>query len=217
MAAVPLKPEYRPTLAELLSPRWRRASRAAQLLIMAGVALLSVALVALVLTLLPAQISYGGPVPFSFSYRGLYRTTPDPAGLVNVVRRRPGGVLEDSFAVRPLLLPVYQGSLSGELPLFASSYIRALSATYTDFQLRGEGKAKVATGLVAYNVFYTALVQGRTMYGRDVLLLPEQPAARRGVDIVMLTSPSSSAQVTSPLLVATAGVLYEPLRTFRLG
>jgi hypothetical protein len=34
------------------------------------------------------------------------------------------------------------------------------------------------------------------------------------VVIVMLTTPTANAQVTSPLLVASAGVLYEPLRTF---
>ncbi len=52
------------------------------------------------------------------------------------------------------------------------------------------------------------------MYGRDVLLVPEQAGARRGVVISMLTSPSANAQVTSPLLVAGSGVLTEPLRTF---
>jgi hypothetical protein len=37
------------------------------------------------------------------------------------------------------------------------------------------------------------------------------------VDIVMLTSPSASAQVSSPLQVASAGVLLRPLKTFTLG
>ncbi len=216
MAAVPLKPEYRPTLAELLLPGWRRASGAVRVLVVAGVVGLALGLTALVLALLPARISQGGPVPFSFSYRGLYRTAPDPGGLVKVARRTPSGRLEDSFAVEPLQLPAYRGGLSGELPLLASGYIRALSLRYTGFQLRGEGKGKVGVGVVAYNIFYTAVVEGRAMYGRDFLLFPERPGARRGVDIVMLTSPHSNSQVTSPLLVATAGVLHEPLRTFSL-
>lgn len=66
----------------------------------------------------------------------------------------------------------------------------------------------------AYNIYFTAQVKGREMYGRDVLLVPERPGARQGVTIAMLTSPTANAQVTSPLLVATAGVLYQPLRTF---
>jgi hypothetical protein len=60
-------------------------------------------------------------------------------------------------------------------------------------------------------------VQGRTMWGRNVLLLPERPHARVGVTIVMLTSPRADAQVTTPLEVASAGVLLRPLKTLTLG
>jgi len=55
------------------------------------------------------------------------------------------------------------------------------------------------------------------MFGRDVLLVPQQPGAREGVEIVMLTSPKASPQVTSPLEVASAGVLLRPLKTFTFG
>jgi hypothetical protein len=37
------------------------------------------------------------------------------------------------------------------------------------------------------------------------------------VSIVMLTSPTANAQVTSPSEVASAGVLLRPLKTFTLG
>jgi hypothetical protein len=37
------------------------------------------------------------------------------------------------------------------------------------------------------------------------------------VIIVMLTSPTADAQVTSPSEVASAGVLLRPLKTFALG
>lgn len=214
MPAVALKPEYRPTLAQLLTPSWRRASRAVRLLVAALGAAFVVGLAALVLTLLPAHISYGGPVPFSFSYRGLYRVAPDPGGDVKVARRsNASGRLLDSFAVAPLRLPSYAGGLSGELPLYAVGYIRALAARYRGFQLQGEGKTRVNTA-PAYNIYYSVLLAGQRMYGRDVLLVPERPGARDGVAIAMLTSPQSNAQVTSPLLVATAGLLYKPLRTF---
>jgi hypothetical protein len=66
-------------------------------------------------------------------------------------------------------------------------------------------------------VIYSAEVEGQTMWGRDVLLLPERPGARQGVDIAMLTSPTANAQVTSPLEVASAGVLLRPLKTFSFG
>jgi hypothetical protein len=213
MAAVPIKPQYGPTLGRLLSPRWRAAGTLTRAVVLAACAGALALVVGAVLTLENAHYSHGGTLPFSFSYRSLYRVSPDPGGFVKVVRRHPDGSVEDSFAVEPLALPPYSGSLSGELPLYAAGYIASLRRRYFDFVLRGEGKTRVNT-VPAYNVLYTAEVRGQTMWGRDVLLLPETPGARRGVDIVMLTTPTSSAQVTSPLEVASAGVLLRPLKTF---
>jgi hypothetical protein len=216
VAEIPIKPQYGPTLGRLLQPRWRAASRPARAAAMIAAAGLLAGLIALALALLNAHFSHGGKVPFSFSYRGLYRTAPDRGGYVKVQRRDSRGRLEDSFAVEPLALPPYRGSLPGELPLYAAGYIQGLSRREEDFVLREEGKTKV-NKLPAYNVIYTTTVEGRTMWGRDVLLVPERPGAREGVDIVMLTSPTASAQVTSPLEVATAGVLERPLKTFAIG
>jgi hypothetical protein len=215
MAAVPIKPEYGPTLGRLLSPRWHAASRLTRGVVIAALAGLLVLVVAAFLTLENAKFSHGGKLPFSFSYRSLYRVAPSPGGFVKIQRRR-GGVLLDSYAVQPLLLPPYAGGLSAELPLYAEGYIGTLRRRYTDFVLRGEGKTRV-NAVPAYNVEYTALVEGRTMWGRDVLLLPQRPAAREGVEIVMLTSPTADAQVTTPLEVASDGVLLRPLKTFTFG
>jgi len=216
MAAVPLKPEYRPTLDQLLAPSWRRASRAVRLLVVAAGVALALGVAGLVLTLLPARFSHGGPVPFGFEYRGLYRTAPDPGGYVKVARHSSGEGLRDSFAVAPIELPPYRGYVSGELPLYATGYIRALARRYAGFELEGEGKTRVNTAPV-YNIYYSARVGGSTMYGRDVLLVPERPGERAGLAIEMLSAPHSNAQVTAPLLVASAGVLQEPLRTFSFG
>jgi hypothetical protein len=213
MASIPLKPEYGPTLGELLAPRWHAVSRLVQAIIVAaGVGLLALA-VGSALTLENARYAHGGPAPFSFSYRSLYRTTPARGEYVRV-QRLAGGRLEDSFAVGPLRLPRYTTSLSAELPLYAASYIEGLRHRYAGFVLRGEGKTRVNT-VPAYAVAYTAQIAGRTLYGRDILLLPEQPGARAGVHIVMLSAPRP--QLTSPLLVGTAGVLERPLETFTFG
>jgi hypothetical protein len=212
MATVPLKPEYGPTLGQLLSPRWRRFSQGVRWLVLGACVGLAAAVTALALTLLPPRISYGGPVPFDFTYRGLYRTAPDPGGYVKV-QRRSGGSLRYSFAVRPLRLPPYQGELSGELPLYAAGYAKTLAARYRGFELHGEGKTRVTT-LVTYSIFYTAEVQGKQMYGRDVLLLPARSGAREGVDIEMLAAPGADKQVTSPSLVGSEGVLFKALHSF---
>jgi hypothetical protein len=215
MVAVPMKPEYGPTLGRLLSPRWRAASRPARTAAIAATVGLLALLVGAALALENAGYSRGGKVPFSFAYRSLYRVAPDAGGYVKVQRRR-GGTLEDSYAVERLTLPPYSGQLSGELPIYASGYIRALAQRDIGFVLRGEGKTRV-NGVPAYQVLYTAIVEGRPMYGRDVLLLPERQGAREGVEIVMLTSPTANAHVDSPLEVAGTGVLLRPLKTFSFG
>jgi hypothetical protein len=216
MAAVPIKPEYGPTLGRLLSPTWRAASRPVRTLVIAALAGLLALIVGAVLTLENASFSHAGKVPFSFSYRSLYRVAPDLGGFVKVQRHRSGERLEDSFAVEPLTLPPYTGSLTGALPLYAAGYIRTLTQRYRGFVLRGEGKTRVNT-VPGYHVLYSAQIDGQTMWGRDVLLLPQRPGAREGVVIVMLTAPDANAQVSSPLEVASAGVLLRPLKTFTFG
>src|SRR5271170_2417663 len=212
MATIPLKPQYGPTLGTLLAPRWHAAPRAARGLVRAAGVGIVVLAVAVTLALWPATYSHGGAAPFHFSYRGLYRTTPEPGQYVRI-DRRANGRIDDSFAVSPLHLPPYAGGLSGELPLYASGYIGELGRKFSDFVLRGEGKTRVNT-VPAYNIFYTARIEGREMYGRDVLLLPERSGARDGVAIEMLTLPS--AAVSSPLEVATGGVLERPVETFTI-
>jgi hypothetical protein len=71
--------------------------------------------------------------------------------------------------------------------------------------------------LTGYQVLYTAQIQGREVFGRDVLLLPGRRGVREGVDIVMLTSATATMQITSPLEVAGTGVLLRPLKTFSFG
>jgi hypothetical protein len=216
MLAVPIKPEYGPTLGQLLSPRWRSASPLTRRVLTAtGIGLLALA-VGAALSLQNASFSHGGKVSFGFAYRGLWKVAPEPGGYVRIERRRAGGALEDSYAVRPLVLPPYAGEQSGELPVYASGYIRELAGRDPGFVLRGEGKTRV-NAVPAYQVLYTALVGGRPMYGRDVLLLPERRGVREGVEIVMLTSPTANAQVDSPLEVAGTGVLLRPLKTFSFG
>ncbi|HEY2216201.1 MAG TPA: hypothetical protein VGH21_01815 [Solirubrobacteraceae bacterium] len=216
MAVVPVKPAYGPTLGRLLSPRWRAASSPVRIVVWACLAGLIVLAIGAFLTLENAHYSHGGAVPFSFSYRSLYRTTPEPGEYVRLERHAADGRLLDSYAVRPLTLPSYAGGQSGELPLYAAGYIARLRARDRDFVLRGDGKTRV-NNVPSYQVLYTTVVHGETMYGRDILLLPQKPQARRGVNIVLLTSPTADRQVTSPLEVASDGVLLRPVKTFTLG
>jgi hypothetical protein len=214
MVALPMRPEYGPTLGRLLEPRWSAASRLARLAVLgAGVGLVAL-LLAAGLTLENAHYSHGGPVPFSFSYRDLYRVAPERGGYVRVQSHWRNGELKYSYAVDPLRLPPYSGALTAEMPLFATGYVQALSRRYSDFALSGEGKSKINNTLTGYQVAYWADIDGEQMYGRDVLMVPEGDGVREGVVIRMLTAKNASAQVTSPLEVAQTGVLLRPLKTF---
>jgi hypothetical protein len=212
MTSIPLKSQYGPTLGRLLEPRWRAFAPAVRAVVIAsGVALLALA-VGAALTLLDASYSHGGKAPFSFKYKNLYRTTPDPGGYVKMVRTS-GGRLLDSFAVTRIVLAPYTGSATGELPLFAAAYTRTLSKRFPDFELKGEGKTRITSTLAGYDVRYSALVDGHIMYGRDVMLLPTGHHVREGVVLEMLTA--EHASVARP--VANSGVLEKPLKTFTFG
>jgi hypothetical protein len=216
MSAIPMRPEYGPTLGRMLAPRWRATSRSRRTLVrLAAVALVALA-AAVALTLENAHFSRGGSLPFSFSYRGLYRVPPGEGAFVELRSPRSGGPLKYAYRVYPLHLPPYSGGLSGELPMFASRYILGLPSRFSDFVLTGEGKTKVAK-MPAYQVLYTTRVEGREMYGRNVLLVPERPGAREGVEIVMLTATTASSQIKAPSEVASTGVLLRPLKTFAFG
>lgn len=212
MVSVPLKPQYGPTLGKLLEPRWRSATPVARTVAVSAAGGLLVLFVWTVLMLLDASYSHGGPVPFGFKYKGLYRTTPDRGGYVKVTRGS-GAHLADSYAVAPLRLPPYTGSVTGELPLFAAGYTRTLASRFPHFRLEGEGKTRISSTLGGYDVLYSALVGGRKMYGRDVMLLPEHRGAREGVVIEMLSD--RPATISKP--VASSGVLERPLKTFAFG
>ncbi|HEY8303271.1 MAG TPA: hypothetical protein VIG42_01660 [Solirubrobacteraceae bacterium] len=212
MPSVPLKPQYGPTLGRLLEPRWRAAAPIVRALVVLAAILLLVLAVGGALTLLNASYTQGGRVPFAFKYKGLYRTTPDRGGYVKVARTSQGR-LEDSFAVAPIVLAPYSASVTGELPLFAAAYARSLATRFARFKLNGEGKTRITSTLAGYDVRYSALVDGRRMYGRDVMLMPPGKHVREGVVIEMLTT--AHASVAEP--VASSGVLETPLKTFTVG
>jgi len=170
------------------------------------------------LTLENSHYSHGGSVPFHFSYRDLYRVRAEPGSFVTVHNRGADGVLRYSYSAGPLTLPAYSGEPSAELPLYAVTVIAGLRKSDAGFQIRGEGKTKINSSTpTGYDVLYTTLVEGREMYGRDILLLPERAGARRGVQLVLLSAPGATKQVRSPLEVGSVGVLLLPVKSFRFG
>jgi hypothetical protein len=216
MAAIPIKPEYGPTLGRVLSPRWRSLPTPARRAALLGGALAAVAAVGLVLALLDASYLHSGRVRFGFRYRSLHRVAPERGGFVRIEKRGGGGALQYSLAVDPIVLPPYRGELSGAIPIYASAYIERARRSDPSFVLRGEGKA-IVNSMPAYDVLYTRRIEGREVYGRDLLLLPQRAGAREGVAIVMLTAPGVTKKVEGPNEVGSTGVLLHTLRSFSIG
>lgn len=215
MPSVPVKPEYGPTLGSLLAPRWRGLSKLSRRTIVLAAVLLAAALAGIVLSLLDAGYSHGGPVSFSFKYRGLYRTAPQAGGYVRIVRRSPTGGLEHSLEVKPLALSANDAEPQVSMALYAPVYARSLQAQDQHFVFRGEGRTKVGSA-AAYEVLYTTYVEGLRMYGRDIMMLPERRGADRGVVVAMQSRAGLQKQVAGPLEVGSTGLLQRPLRSFTL-
>jgi hypothetical protein len=213
MAHLPLKPQYGPTLGQLLSPRWRALSLTGRSLLVGAVLVVVAAVAYVVLHAQPADYSHRGTVSFSFDYKGLKRTAAPPGTYVRAASSQRGR-LNASVAFAPLTLPAYEGVASGYLPLYSAGVIAALNKRYEDFDFQGEGKTKV-NDIPAYGIEYTVKVDGRVMDGRTVLVLDNQTNGRRGVSVALLSTFNPDVDAGTPLGSAGTGVTHLPLLTFR--
>ena len=207
MAAPALKPDFGPTLPELLAPRWRAATPRTRRALRTLAAAL-VLLAALIAVFYPREgwvVHHGPPVSFNLRYpRDLHRVAAGPGYYARI---SGAGA---SFALAPLRLPAYSGEVSGVEPLYADGYIKAFAARTPGFRLQSEGKTRVNT-TAGYTFTYSAPGQ----IGRVVFLTPDIVNSRDGVIMVMSLPPN--ARDTGPDQVAVNDVLQEPLRSFRFG
>ena len=216
MAADPLvRPEYGPSLPALLEARLGVRRR---ITIGIAVALLVVAGVAVLLATRGGDkryVNHAKPV-FNLRYApdALRRETPLP-GWSFVLDSHRGGKFVQSIAVRPLTLPPHAGGVSAFMPVYVDAYERAMGRTLTDFKAIDEGKARINTA-PGYQITYTAERDGRTVFGRDVLLVPEDvPGAREGAVVRLLQT--HAAGVHDARFVGTVGAIKKPYRSFRFG
>jgi hypothetical protein len=155
------------------------------------------------------------PIAFNLRYPPGYERLPAGDGdLLRLERRRDDGLFLDSFAVRQLDLPAYEGDVSAVLPVYADRELEALRGRFADFELVEEGKARV-NEVVGYLLAFQAREGERRLYGRVVLLPEPVPGARRGVRLEMLATPSAGAGGATD--VGVRGAIKMPYRSFRFG
>ena len=211
-----MRPEFGPTLPELLAPRLRRLPRGVQ----AVVAVVALAVVAVALAVVFGRggdqtVVVRGPATFNLQY---------PSGLVRVAPRRgellrlespPGARYPLLYVVRPSTLPPYVGDINGIVPLFSARVITAMQGANPAFVLRGEGRMRVNENAFGYSLQFQTRLGGRLTFGRRLLLYPGETGVRRGVDVLMFAR--ASPTVPNVDAVGGAGPLKPAMRTFRFG
>ena len=215
MAAEPqpiVRPEYGPSLPQLLRARFGVSPR----IVTAVAIVLAVAAVVAALAMRGGDIHLihrDAPV-FNLRYaKVLHRMPPEPGVLLGLEGRR-GDLFLQSMTIRPLHLPAYRGAVSGLLPLYSEHHIRALTKRFDNFEPLEEGKARINEA-PGYQVGFQAKLDGRTVFGREVLVVPDQPGARDGVAITVLQTHAAGAHVVKD--VGTVGAIKKPFRSFRFG
>src|SRR4051812_26406713 len=207
-----VRPEFGPTLPELLGPRLRALPRVGQ----AAVALLALIVVAVAVYAyatrgsgaLQRTVVVRAPVAFNFIYRAPFaKQTPRAGELARV------GGRGQSFSVRPLRLAPYRGDSSGVLPVLATHLATRMAKTYDDFLVRQEGRANV-NRQQGYELLFQFRRGGKLAYGRRMLLMTA-PTGREGADLLML-APRTPA-IPRFDAVGRNGGLKVALRSFRFG
>lgn len=208
-----MKPEYGPTLVQLLAPRSLAVRVAAAVL---AVAILVVAVV-IALTSRPDEtaVLIRKPITLNLIHGPQWEPVDRPGALVALRHESPDGLFLDAYAIRELRLPPYRGAVGGMLPVLADSYIRDLARRYRSFELVGEGRARV-NNAIGYAVTFRARTGSRRLYGRHYLLVEEEPEGRRHGVILELES-TPAAGTPNADTIGNHGALKTPLRSFRFG
>ena len=211
MSAV--RPEFGPTLPELLAPRLRRLPRVARL---ALAALLLLVVLGLATVLLGGGSSSDlrgivvrEPIAVNFVYRAPFHKRAPGRGELAKVTAANG----QTFAVRELRVAPYKGDAAGMLPVLASQLETKMERELPGFQWRSDGRTNVNRNQ-GYEILFQYRPNGKLTYGRRILLLPTVTATQ-GVDL-LLTSPRMNSVIRYDAIGRNGG-LKTLLRSFRFG
>jgi hypothetical protein len=214
-----VRPEFGPTLPELVGPRVRALPRAAQVALAraaAGVVVLLAALLFRDTRDTRAHAVVRAPVAYNLVYpHTLVRARP--RGPETLRLQTPPGTKEpQSFAVTPLRLPPYRGDATALLTVMSADLISRMRASLPGFVWRGDGRVNY-NRQPGYEILFQAKIGGRTTYGRRTLLVPGgDTPPRAGVDITILAA-RSPAIPRVDAVAATSGALKTAIRSFRFG
>jgi hypothetical protein len=214
-----VRPEFGPTLPELLGPRVRALPRAGQAVLAALAAIVVLALAFLLLggggeertTVVVRE-----PIAYNLVYPpALQRVQPQGRETLRL-ETAPRAADPQSFAVTPFTLPPYRGDSTGVLTGMSGNLITRMRATIPGFVWRSDGRVNY-NRQPGYEILFQAKIDGRTWYGRRTLLVPggDQPP-REGVDITLMAA-RSEAIPRVDAVGSASGALKTAIRSFRFG
>jgi hypothetical protein len=215
-----VRPEFGPTLPELLAPRIRALPRAGQI-VLAAVAALVVVAVGYLLVLRGesdgrTQAVVRSPIAFNLVYPPSLQRVPPRGRETLRLQTPPATAAPQSFAVTPYRVPPYHGDATGILTLTSANMIARMRATIPGFLWRGDGRVNY-NRQPGYEILYQAKLNGRTTYGRRTILLPGgDTPPHEGVDITMLAA-RSEAVPRVDAVGSSSGALKTAIRSFRFG
>ncbi|MSX01917.1 MAG: hypothetical protein F2813_02025 [Actinobacteria bacterium] len=187
-----VRPEFGPTLPELLAPRWRRLNRFWR-------AAIVVACAAIVLVAAYALVGGGSgmrtlkvatPIPITIPYDGAALQQRVAVG--NELFRLstpPSAADPATLSASPITIAPYRGSIEGTLPIVASRLTEQMRRVDPGLIVRGYLPVLVKQR-PGYEILFQFKRAGRTRYGRRVIVFADQPGVREGLDILMTSARS---------------------------
>ena len=208
-----LRPEFGPSLPELVSGRFALSRRLVGVIAAIALVVLLV-VIKLVIDDGREQLTVHGKPSFNMLYEPgqLHRVTPHPGELARLEGHR--GHVSAEVTVRHANLPPYSGDvIGGQLPLYTAQYAERLKTQLPDFALGQEGKARLNKA-PGYQIAYTSGAPGNRSYWREVFLMPKADEPDQTVVLKMRqTFNGRAGRPGRALLKATK----KAFRSFRFG
>lgn len=213
-----VKPEFGPSLPALAGPRLRTLPRWVPWVAAAASALV-VMLAAgawLVLRTPTRTIEVSSPVAFSVTYPSddLRRLPADGAEVVRLASP-PGTANPVRIDFSRVELPPFEGERDGAYPLVSQALVARMRREEPGFVLRGEQPVNYG-GQAGYQIYYQTVRDGRTWYGRRVLLFSDNLEDSVGIDVNAQAARPDAGGPATVWEVAQADPLMRTLRSVRL-
>ena len=214
-----VRPEFGPTLPELLGPRVRALSRVAQIALAAATAVILLALAAFALKGSRDNRAHAivrEPIAYNLVYPPSLQKVKPQSNETLRLESPHGTQAPQSFAVKPFTLPPYHGDSTGILTLMSANMITRMSKQYPGFIWRGDGRVNY-NRQPGYEILFQTKLNGKTTYGRRTLLVPGgDTPPREGLDITMLAA-RSEAIPRVDAVGSASGALKTAIRSLRFG